>query len=178
MQLEKISLVIGGAGSGKSRWAEALVRAAQKPRTYIATAEAKDPEMLAKIARHQQERGPHWTTVEAPRDLAAAIASLEPGGVALIDCLTMWLSNHLLGKGDLDAAMDDLLAAMAESRAPLVVVSNEVGAGGVPDNALAREFQAVQGRLNQRVAARAGLVVAIIAGLPMPLKGTLPEGLS
>jgi adenosylcobinamide kinase/adenosylcobinamide-phosphate guanylyltransferase len=172
--LPPLSLVIGGAKSGKSALAEALVRGTGRPRLYIATAQAWDAEMQAKIAQHRADRGQGWTTVEEPRQLAPVLAAVPADQVVLLDCATLWLSNHLLAGADLDAEATGLLRALAACAPPVVVVSNEVGWSGVPDNALARGFQNAQGRLNQRLAAAAGLVVAVIAGLPMVLKGTLP----
>jgi len=176
VQLQPLSLVIGGAASGKSRWAEGLVSATGRPRHYIATATAGDAGMQAKITRHQQARGAGWATQESPLDLAGAIEHLPADAVGLVDCMTMWLTNHLLAGSDIDRATTDLLEAIGRCPAPLVLVTNEVGTGGIPENALARQFQALQGQLNQSVAAQAGLVVAVIAGLPMVLKGALPEG--
>jgi adenosylcobinamide kinase/adenosylcobinamide-phosphate guanylyltransferase len=172
--LPALSLVIGGARSGKSTFAEGLVTATPRPRRYIATAEAWDDEMRDRIARHRQDRGADWLTVEAPVDLAAALARAEPGEVVLVDCATLWLTNHMLADHDLNAKTGELLTALASCAAPVVMVSNETGWGIVPENALARRFRDEQGRLNQRLAAQAGLVVTVIAGLPMVLKGQLP----
>ena len=172
--LPALSLVIGGARSGKSTFAEGLVTATPRPRRYIATAEAWDDEMCDRIARHRQDRGADWLTVEAPLDLAAALAKAEPGEVVLVDCATLWLTNHMLADHDLNAKTGELLTALASCAAPVVMVSNETGWGIVPENALARRFRDEQGRLNQRLAAQAGLVVTVIAGLPMVLKGQLP----
>jgi adenosylcobinamide kinase / adenosylcobinamide-phosphate guanylyltransferase len=172
--LPALSLVIGGARSGKSTFAEGLVTATPRPRRYIATAEPHDDEMRDRIARHRQDRGADWLTVEAPLDLAAALAKAGPGEVVLVDCATLWLTNHMLADHDLNAKTGELLTALASCAAPVVIVSNETGWGIVPENALARRFRDEQGRLNQRLAAQAGLVVTVIAGLPMVLKGQLP----
>jgi adenosylcobinamide kinase/adenosylcobinamide-phosphate guanylyltransferase len=172
-----LSLVIGGARSGKSRLAERLVEGSGRPRLYIATAEAWDEEMRARIAAHRDRRD-GWQTVEAPRDLCGALAAVPAGAAALVDCATLWLSNHLLDGADLAAQEDRLMAALAACAAPVVVVTNEVGLSVVPDNALARRFRDAQGRLNQRLAAQAGLAVAVWAGLPVVLKGRLPPGLA
>lgn len=169
----QLTIVTGGAKSGKSRFAETLVLATGRPRTYIATAQAWDDEMHSKIAAHREDRGAGWHTVEAPRDVAAALASVAADGVVLLDCATMWLTNALLAEADLDAESTALLAALATCPAPVVVVTNELGWSIVPDNALARRFRDAQGRLNQRLAAQADLVVAVISGLPLALKGTL-----
>jgi adenosylcobinamide kinase / adenosylcobinamide-phosphate guanylyltransferase len=167
-------LVIGGARSGKSAFAERLITATTRPRRYIATAQALDDEMRARIARHQRDRGGNWITVEAPLDLPAALATAHADEAVLIDCATLWLTNHLLADHDLPLECDRLIAALAACPASVIMVSNETGWGIVPDNALARRFRDEQGRLNQRLAQVAGLVVTVIAGLPMVLKGQVP----
>lgn len=140
---------------------------------YIATAQAWDDEMRARIAEHRARRT-EWRTIEAPRDIASALARAGPGDAVLLDCATLWLTNAMLAGEDLAAAQDDLCTALAACPAPVVVVTNEVGLSIVPENALARAFRDVQGRLNQRLAAQAGLAVAVWAGLPLVLKGRLP----
>jgi adenosylcobinamide kinase / adenosylcobinamide-phosphate guanylyltransferase len=170
MTLPGLTLVLGGAASGKSSHAEALVTATGRPRVYIATAEAWDAEMAAKIARHRAARGPAWRTLEAPRDLPAALATVTPDEAVLIDCATLWLTNLMLADADLPAAETALLAALAACPAPVVIVSNEVGQGIVPDTALGRRFRIAQGALNQRLAAHAASVIAVMAGLPLSLK--------
>ncbi|MEX0348719.1 MAG: bifunctional adenosylcobinamide kinase/adenosylcobinamide-phosphate guanylyltransferase [Paracoccaceae bacterium] len=170
----KYSLVLGGAASGKSAFAEHLSVSSGKNRYYIATSQVFDDEMRAKIDRHIAQRGTGWTTIEAPLYLAPAIGGRTSDDVCLIDCATMWLSNHLLAESDLQAAQTGLLSALRNSSANMVIVSNEVGHGIVPDNALARRFREAQGRLNIALAAEADLVVQVIAGLPRVLKGTLP----
>ena len=172
--LPSLTLVVGGARSGKSRFAEGLVTASGRRRRYIATAEAWDDEMRDRIALHQRDRGKDWTTVEAPLDLPAALAVASPDEAVLIDCATLWLTNHLLADHDILTQTEDLVAALAACPAPVVMVSNETGWGIVPDNPLTRRFRDEQGRLNQRLAHVAGLVVTVIAGLPMVLKGRLP----
>lgn len=172
--LSLLTLVVGGARSGKSAFAESLVTGSGRPRRYIATAEAWDDEMRDRIARHRADRGEAWTTVEAPLDLCAALAQAQPQEVVLVDCATLWLTNHLLAEHDLALETSQLLAALEHCAAPVVIVSNETGWGIVPENALARRFRDEQGRLNQRLAAQSGLVVTVIAGLPMVLKGQLP----
>lgn len=142
------------------------------PRVYVATAQAWDDEMRIRIAQHRDRRE-GWTTVETPRDVAGALGDVE-GSVVLLDCATLWLTNVMLGDGDVAAEETALLAALGACRCPVVVVTNEVGLSIVPDNALARAFRDAQGRLNQRLAAQAGLVVAVWAGLPLVLKGTSP----
>ena len=141
------------------------------PWVYIATAEAHDGEMSTKIAAHRNRRDSRWRTVEAPLDLPAAIAALGSDGPAvLVDCLTLWLSNVMLAGRDLIAEQQRLITALSEASGPLVVVSNEVGFGVVPDNALARQFRDAQGRANMQVAAMADRAVLIAAGLPLILK--------
>lgn len=174
--LPHLSLVVGGARSGKSGLAERLVSISARPRHYIATAQGWDDEMRARIAQHQTDRGADWITHEAPRDLAPVLAAIPADAVVLVDCATLWLTNHLLAEADIDAEATALLTALAACPAPVVVVSNEVGWGIVPENALARAFRDHQGRLNQRLAAQAGLVLGVMAGLPMVLKGQFPEG--
>jgi adenosylcobinamide kinase/adenosylcobinamide-phosphate guanylyltransferase len=173
--LPNLTLVLGGANSGKSDFAETLVRKTGLRRIYIATAQAFDTEMQAKIDTHRIARGDTWLTIEAPLDLAAMLKNRAADEATLIDCATLWLSNHLLADHDLEAQSAALLAALANTPGPVVVVSNEVGMGIVPDNALARQFRTAQGRLNRALAAQAGLAVAVMAGLPLVLKGTLPE---
>lgn len=172
--LPRLSLVLGGARSGKSAFAEGLVSRSGRARRYIATAEAWDDEMRDRIAQHRRDRVGGWTTVEAPLDLTAALASAEGSEAVLVDCATLWLTNHLLADHDLAAETDRLVAALSGCPAPVVIVSNETGWGIVPENALARRFRDAQGRLNQRLAQEAALVVAVMAGLPMVLKGRLP----
>jgi adenosylcobinamide kinase/adenosylcobinamide-phosphate guanylyltransferase len=169
--LPRLTLVLGGARSGKSRHAEGLVTSAPRPWIYLATAQAFDEEMTARIAEHRDRRDAGWTTIEAPLDLTGVIAAhANSGQTILIDCLTLWLSNIMLDGRDVEAACDALLDALAVATGPIVVVSNEVGLGIVPDNALARRFRDAQGRLNQQVAANADRVVLMAAGLPLTLK--------
>lgn len=170
--LHKVTLVLGGARSGKSGHAEGLVRALPQPWIYLATAEPGDGEMAERIRRHRLDRGPGWTTVEEPLDLPGALRAHAVGGTAvLVDCLTLWLSNLMMAGRDVEAATADLLAALDETAGTVVLVSNEVGQGIVPDNALARAFRDHAGRMNQTVAARADRVLFVVAGLPMTLKG-------
>ncbi len=166
--------MLGGARSGKSRLAEELASAAKVPRHYIATAEAGDEEMGVRIAQHQKDRGPDWTTWTAPRDVTLVLAKIPPNQVVLLDCATLWLTNHMLAKADIAAETASLLTALARCASPVVVVSNEVGWGIVPENGLARAFRDHQGRLNQLIAAQADLVLGVMAGLPMILKGAMP----
>jgi adenosylcobinamide kinase / adenosylcobinamide-phosphate guanylyltransferase len=164
------TLVLGGARSGKSRYAESLIAALPPPWLYVATAQAHDAEMTERIAAHRARRGAQWRTIEAPRDLAGALRA-NNSAPTLIDCLTLWLSNLMLADADIDAEIDRLEEEMA-STPTVVLVANEVGSGIVPDNALARRFRDLQGGLNQRIAARADRVVLVVAGLPLVVKGT------
>ena len=173
MVFEKVIFVLGGAASGKSAYAESLFVGARNP-VYIASAQAFDAEMRDKIDLHIKRRGTNWRTLEAPMDAADAIGALRPDESCLFDCATLWLSNHLLAESDLAAEQSRLLAAIRDCKAALVVVSNEVGQGVVPDNALARRFREAQGRLNIELAACAATVVNVVAGLPRALKGELP----
>ncbi|MBY6083447.1 bifunctional adenosylcobinamide kinase/adenosylcobinamide-phosphate guanylyltransferase [Ruegeria arenilitoris] len=169
-----LTFVLGGAASGKSAFAEQLAVSTGKTRVYLATSQVFDDEMRLKIRRHVDQRGDGWATIEAPMDLRPALAGLSRAQVCLIDCATMWLSNHLLADSDLEQEQAALLAALRACTAQIVIVSNEVGHGIVPDNALARKFREAQGRLNIALAAQADLVVQVIAGLPQVLKGQLP----
>jgi adenosylcobinamide kinase / adenosylcobinamide-phosphate guanylyltransferase len=163
--LPRLTFVLGGARSGKSRYAEGLVKDCAPPWLYIATAQAYDDEMSARIEEHRSRRDGGWRTVEAPLDLPAAIAAHGNKGAVLIDCLTLWLSNVMLAGRDLAAEQQRLVAALRHADGPVVV-----GFGIVPDNALARQFRDAQGRLNMQVAAIADRAVLIAAGLPLTLK--------
>ncbi len=168
--LPHLTLVLGGARSGKSRHAEALVQALAPPWTYIATAQAFDDEMRERIALHRERRPHGWITRDAPLDLAGAIRETEPGRSVLVDCLTLWLTNVMLAERDVPAAIHELEEACAAAPGPLVLVSNEVGLGIVPDNALARRFRDHAGILHQRLATRADRVLLMVAGLPLTVK--------
>lgn len=174
MLLPKLTLVLGGAACGKSAFAEGLILKAKADPIYIATAQIFDDEMAQKVLRHREMRGAGWTTIEEPLDLPKVLAQVAPGQPTLIDCATLWLTNVILGEHDLTTHSDTLFAALQACKGPVVVVSNEVGQGIVPDNALSRQFRNAQGKLNQQLAARADLVVTVMAGLPLPLKGQLP----
>lgn len=169
-----LTLIIGGARSGKSSHALALAEAAAARRggqpVMIATAQALDEEMSERIARHRAERGPSWRTVEAPMELAAALRQAGAGDCAVIDCLTLWLSNLMFAEADLSRETDALLDAAAACPAELVMVTNEVGMGIVPENALARRFRDEAGRLNRRVADSADAVIVMFAGQALRLK--------
>jgi adenosylcobinamide kinase/adenosylcobinamide-phosphate guanylyltransferase len=174
--LPPVSLVLGGARSGKSTYAEKLATgtlfgAAPRPALYIATAEAGDVEMATRIMVHRTRRGANWTTVEVPLKLdEALLADAAPGRPVLVDCLTLWLSNLMHVGVDLDEATDDLVRALDGYVSPVVFVSNEVGLGIVPETPLGRAFRDAQGRLNMRIAERADRVVLMTAGLPLVLK--------
>ena len=168
--MARVSLVLGGARSGKSD--RGLALAETPPRVFIATAEPLDAEMAERIRRHQAGRDADWTVVEAPLDLAEAIGANAGEGVTLlVDCLTLWLSNLMHAGRDVDAETEALLAALTEAPGRVVLVSNEVGLGLAPVNALGREFRDAQGRLNRRVAEAADHVEFVAAGLPLVLKG-------
>lgn len=163
-------MLIGGARSGKSRHAEQLVRDCPAPWAYIATAEAYDDEMRERIALHRLQRGEGWQTIDAPLDLVGVLGAIPDGQPVLVDCLTLWLTNHLLAEHDLAAECARLADCLSKPRGPWFVVSNEVGQGIVPDNALARRFRDEAGRLNQQVAAVADHVLLMVAGLPLKVK--------
>jgi adenosylcobinamide kinase / adenosylcobinamide-phosphate guanylyltransferase len=164
-----VTLVLGGARSGKSRYAESLLADRVGHRIYLATAEARDEEMRQRILHHRARRGEGWHTIESPIDIAASIASAG-GDAVLVDCLTLWLSNLMAADRDIDVETSGLCRALAQAQAPVVLVSNETGLGIVPDNPLARQFRDRAGQLNQAVAAMADRVVFIAAGLPLTLK--------
>jgi adenosylcobinamide kinase/adenosylcobinamide-phosphate guanylyltransferase len=168
----RTTLVLGGARSGKSAHAQRLAEQIGGDLFFIATAEAYDDEMRERIARHRADRDARWRTVEAPRDLVGAIRGEDGAGrTVLVDCLTLWLSNLLLAEEDLEAAGLALVEAVASSRGRVVLVSNEVGFGIVPENALARAFRDAQGRLNQRIAAACEAVDLVVAGISLVVKG-------
>ncbi len=166
------TLVIGGARSGKSRFAEGLAAQSGLAKVYVATATAWDDEMRSKIARHRQDRdGAGWRTLEEPLDLAGALArEAASGTILLVDCLTLWLTNIMLDGRDAEIETRRLVETLADLAGPAILVSNEVGWGIVPENALARTFRDAQGRLNQRMAQACDNVVLVAAGLPLVLK--------
>jgi adenosylcobinamide kinase/adenosylcobinamide-phosphate guanylyltransferase len=170
----RVTFILGGAASGKSVFAEKLTEKHSDSRIYLATSHIFDTETQVKIDTHIARRGTGWTLIEAPLALAPALRGLQSGQICLLDCATMWLANHLLAGSDLAAEQAGLLAAIAACPASLVIVSNEVGQGIVPDNALARRFREAQGRLNIALAAAAETAVLVTAGLPLVLKGRLP----
>jgi adenosylcobinamide kinase/adenosylcobinamide-phosphate guanylyltransferase len=160
-------LVLGGARSGKSRHAQTVAEAIGGRLTYIATAQAYDAEMVDRISRHQADRDGRWTTIEAPIELARAITAADSAdGVVLVDCLTLWTSNLLLADRDSDAATTALLSAIDGIAGRLILVANETGLGIVPDNALARRFRDLAGRINQDVAETVCAIDFVLAGIP------------
>ena len=166
-----VLLVLGGARSGKSVFAEQRVHASGLTKVYVATGQAWDDEMKVRIAQHQSRRGKDWTTVEAPEALGEVVsAQAKPGSIVLVDCLTLWINNLMMAERDLAEAFDDLATRLGTLAGSVVLVSNEVGLGIVPENPLARRFRDAQGQLNQRMAALADEVVFVAAGLPMTLK--------
>ena|SRR5665213_3089960 len=170
------TLVLGGARSGKSAFAERLIRDSGLARIYLATATAGDSEMQVRIAGHRVQRGEDWTTVEEPLALVDVLERHVTHGCAvLVDCLTLWLSNLIFAERDLDAEARRLTDFLGVAKYPVVLVSNEVGLGLVPDTPLGRRFRDAQGRLNQAVAAGVPNVVFVAAGLPLWLKNSSQE---
>lgn len=168
--MEKSILITGGARSGKSAFAERLALAPAGRAVYIATAEAGDAEMEARIAAHQARRGPAWSDIHAPRDLAGALRASDGDAPRLVDCLTLWLSNLMLDGADWRAAGEELAALLPGQASPVILVTNEVGGGIVPENRLAREFRDAAGWLNQTVAGAADAVWLCVAGCPVKVK--------
>ncbi|WP_187428954.1 Bifunctional adenosylcobalamin biosynthesis protein CobP [Roseobacter fucihabitans] len=171
--LPKLTLVLGGAASGKSLWAENHLLTNCLEPVYLATSRIFDDEIKMRIEVHKSRRNDPWRTCEADLDLSPVLFGLKPDQGVLIDCATMWLSNQMLDGCDLTDAQSALLDAVATCRAPVIIVSNEVGHGIVPDNALARAFREAQGRLNIALAAQANVAVMVTAGLPTVLKGQI-----
>ncbi len=167
-----VTLILGGARSGKSAHGEARAERRSGALVYLATAEARDGEMELRIAAHRARRGPRWTTVEEPLELDGALMrAASPDGAVLVDCLTLWLANLIEAGRDVEAEGSALAATLATLPGAVILVSNEVGLGIVPDNAAAREFRDHAGRLHQGIAAAAGRVLFMAAGLPLTLKG-------
>ncbi|MBR0868870.1 bifunctional adenosylcobinamide kinase/adenosylcobinamide-phosphate guanylyltransferase [Bradyrhizobium tropiciagri] len=165
-----VILVTGGARSGKSRRAEVLARGVSGQPVYVATAEALDAEMDERIAGHRARRGNDWIEREVPLDLVEALAATDGGGARLVDCLTLWLSNLLHAERDWSQEVMRLANALPRQQSPVILVTNEVGLGIVPDNALARAFRDAAGIMNQTIAGVADSVEFVVAGLPMKLK--------
>jgi adenosylcobinamide kinase / adenosylcobinamide-phosphate guanylyltransferase len=166
-------LVLGGARSGKSAYAQSLAETYGSERLYLATAEAGDEEMAARIARHGADRGHGWRTLEEPLEVARALgAQARPGRVVVVDCLTLWLSNLMLAGREPRAAIAGLAEAIGALAGPAILVSNEVGLGIVPEHGLGREFRDWQGRANREIARACDAAVFVAAGLPVQLKPT------
>jgi adenosylcobinamide kinase/adenosylcobinamide-phosphate guanylyltransferase len=175
LKSKRIEFYIGGCRSGKSRAAlERAENLGADRRIYIATCRPADDEMRARVARHQAERGARWETLEEPLEIARLIREhCRPGTVVLLDCLTLWLTNLIVGGADDNAVqrqIEDLTAALMQSKAPILLVANEVGLGIVPENALSRRFRDWAGILNQEVARCAGTVFLLVAGIPLAIK--------
>ena len=171
--MTEVTLILGGAASGKSLFAERLIMDSGLKRHYIATAQTWDEDMEKKILAHQKRRVGDWKVSETPLDPGAAIKASEPGEIILLDCATLWLSNIMLAEENVEQAIEDLINAVRNRRTPLVIVSNETGMGIVPENRLGRAFREAQGSLNQRLAEIADTAIMVVAGLPMVLKGAL-----
>ena len=175
--LPRLTLVLGGARSGKSRYAESLIESRPGAWIYLATAEPGDREMAARIRAHQERRGRRWRTIEAPLELASALSdAAAPDNAVLVDCLTLWLANVIAAGRDAEAETGALTRALGALAGPAVLVSNEVGLGIVPDNALARRFRDLAGGLHQAVGEVAQSVVFLAAGLPLHLKSPADRG--
>lgn len=172
--LPSLSVVLGGAASGKSVFAENIILHSRLNPVYLATALIGDDEIKKRVDVHKLRRSDRWINLEAAFDLSPVLADRAADQAVLLDCATMWLSNQMMEGTDLAAEQARLLAALKTCAAPIVVVTNEVGQGIVPDNALARHFREAQGRLNIALAAQADLVVQVVAGLSNVLKGDLP----
>ncbi|WP_425071752.1 bifunctional adenosylcobinamide kinase/adenosylcobinamide-phosphate guanylyltransferase [Sagittula sp. S175] len=166
----RTTLVTGGARSGKSELAERLALRPTGHAVYIATAEAWDDEMRDRIAQHQARRGAQWSDHPAPLDLVQALDATDGDSPRLVDCLTLWLTNLMLGGHDWRAAAETLADALPRQTAPVILVTNEVGAGIVPENKLAREFRDAAGWLNRRVAEVSDTVYLTVAGCPIKVK--------
>lgn len=167
-----VTLILGGARSGKSAFGETMIAASGLEPVYVATSRIHDDEMHARIDHHRARRGPEWTTVEEPDDLEGAVLrEARPGRAVLVDCLTLWITNLMMADADVDARAKSLCAALGRTGGPVVLISNEVGLGIVPDNAMARAFRDHAGRLHRDIAAMADTVYFVAAGLPLKMKG-------
>lgn len=169
--MNKITLVTGGAKSGKSRHAEGIVKASGRPAIYIATGQALDDEMSDRIAAHKVQRGAGWETIEEPLDLCGALLRSDGRGTRLVDCMTLWLSNVFLAETDWEASLSEVLDVLRTQQSPVVLVSNEVGWGIVPMSDVGRRYRDASGVMNQRIAEVADAVVLVSCGLPLMLKG-------
>lgn len=172
---KKIIFITGAARSGKSQFALGLGQGYPGSKAYLATAQALDEEMTERIRRHQMNRGPHWQTLEEPLRIAATVKTHgDRFGLILIDCLTLWLSNALMAGWEEEALMAEterLLESARRSAASLILIGNEVGWGIVPENALARSFRDLSGRIHQRIAQEADEVYLLVCGIPQKIKG-------
>ncbi|UOA25727.1 bifunctional adenosylcobinamide kinase/adenosylcobinamide-phosphate guanylyltransferase [Pseudosulfitobacter sp. DSM 107133] len=171
--LPSTTFVLGGAASGKSVFAENVIVNSGLTPVYLATARIWDAEIKSRVQIHRDRRTSAWINCEATHDLAPVLSERRAGEAVLIDCATMWLTNHFMDGADLQLAQTALLQALADCAVPVVMVSNEVGQGIVPADAETRAFREAQGRLNIALAAQADTAVQVIAGLPNILKGTL-----
>jgi adenosylcobinamide kinase/adenosylcobinamide-phosphate guanylyltransferase len=176
-QTLRSALILGGARSGKSAYAQVLAEACSPERLYLATGAPGDEEMAARIARHQADRGQGWVTIEEPLEVASALlAHARTGVVVVVDCLTLWLTNLMLAGRDPGPAVSALANAIVALAGPAILVSNEVGMGIVPDHKLGREFRDWQGRANREIGAACDAVIFVAAGLPLRLKPPTTPG--
>ena len=164
------TLIIGAAASGKSQYAEDILNNNVGKKLYLASANIYDEEMQEKVNKHKERRGSEWTTIAEPLDAVHYIENLNIKEIMLFDCATMWLTNHFLEKSNIYHEIDLLVNSIKSSKGSIITVTNEVGSGIVPDNSMAREFRELQGKLNQKLATVASLVVTVIAGIPLILK--------
>ena len=164
------TLIIGAAASGKSQYAEDILNNSVGKKLYLASANIYDEEMQEKVNKHKDRRGSEWTTIAEPLDAVHYIENLNIKEIMLFDCATMWLTNHFLEKSNIYYEIDLLVNSIKSSKGSIITVTNEVGSGIVPDNSMAREFRELQGKLNQKLATVASLVVTVIAGIPLILK--------
>ena len=164
------TLIIGAAASGKSQYAEDILNNNVGKKLYLASANIYDEEMQEKVNKHKDRRGSEWTTIAEPLDAVHYIENLNIKEIMLFDCATMWLTNHFLEKSNIYHEIDLLVNSIKSSKGSIITVTNEVGSGIVPDNSMAREFRELQGKLNQKLATVASLVVTVIAGIPLILK--------
>lgn len=165
------TFVLGGTRSGKSTWAEALVERSAKQKIYLATGQGLDSEMRQRIDQHRSRRGETWQTIEEPLEIVPHLQKLDDTAIVLLDCITLWISNLMAARLDVAGHVEQLCKVVDEGWLELVIVSNEVGLGIVPDNALARAFRDEAGSANQMIAGACEKVVLVTAGLPMILKG-------
>ena len=175
INLPPLKLVVGGATSGKSLFAENLVLKSGLNPVYLATAVSTDEEMMNKIKLHQKRRGLQWCTYECPLNLSEQLENLDSTMITLIECLSTWVGNHMISNTDFDEVQSTLLNVLAQRLGPIVIVTSEVGCGIVPDNHLARSYTQKLGLLNQQIAKMADAVVTITTGIPNYIKGSKPE---